>query len=317
MVRKNPIDSQKKRLLEANAFRCCVCKRSGIGFNFHHLDGNSANTIDQNLAVLCLEDHDKHHRPGEYISFASHLELNEAELRSSKISWEAFVTEARKPNPTVLATLSCYGTEELIHSLQLVMQWSDERIEYAKSFHLLDANLDQLTDKVLMELASISPNMKMAFIDAPLPVEHCPCCGVGFSRTMKPAVVAKLTDPRWETESLCCIYINPDQPSLALLFFLGEQELFAGYFHLCQGLYLHYSTDGIDERIPIKPKLSTRTQATQVIEHLLDDWNPARVLIGTGNSDTPRIISEFHLPAIWESGTVKKVSQQIRHKRRN
>jgi hypothetical protein len=37
-----------------------------------------------------------------------------------RISWEAFVIEANQPEPTVIATLSAYGTEELIHSLQLV-----------------------------------------------------------------------------------------------------------------------------------------------------------------------------------------------------
>src|SRR6202040_1526585 len=117
-----------------------------------------------------------------------------------KTSWEAFVAEARMPTPKVLATLSCYGTKELIHSLQLVMQWPDERIEYVRSFHLLDSNLDRLTDAVLNELASIGPHVKLALIDEPLPVEHCPCCGAGFSRTMKPAVVARLTDRSWTTD---------------------------------------------------------------------------------------------------------------------
>jgi len=38
MSHVNPTLSQKQRLLEANAFRCCVCKRSSIGFNFHHIE---------------------------------------------------------------------------------------------------------------------------------------------------------------------------------------------------------------------------------------------------------------------------------------
>jgi hypothetical protein len=63
--------------------------------------------------------------------------LDEDVLRRLKGSWEAFVAEAKKPNHTVLATLSCYGTEEVIHSLQLVMQWPDERIEYKRSFTYL------------------------------------------------------------------------------------------------------------------------------------------------------------------------------------
>jgi hypothetical protein len=79
----------------------------------------------------------------------------------------------------VLATLSAYGTVELVHSLQLVMQWLDERIAMKQSYHFLDDNLDRLTDEVLAYLASIGPNVKMAVISEPVAVEHCPCCGTG------------------------------------------------------------------------------------------------------------------------------------------
>jgi hypothetical protein len=136
MARANPTSTQKERLLQANAFRCCVCKRRSVGVHLHHIDGNSSNTVDENLAVLCVEDHDRHHRPDEYESRANHLELDANEILRLKNSWEAFVVEANRPDPRVIATLSAYGTEEVIHSLQLVMQWPDERIEYKRSFHL-------------------------------------------------------------------------------------------------------------------------------------------------------------------------------------
>ena len=55
----------------------------------------------------------------------------------------------------------------------------------------------------------------------------------------EPADVARLTDPTRLTESSCCIYINPTQPSLALVFFLRERQLLSGSLHLCQGKYLH------------------------------------------------------------------------------
>jgi hypothetical protein len=122
MKRINPTPAQKKRLLKTNAFRCCVCKRMNIGFNFHHIDGNPRNTVDANLALLCVEDHDQHHRPSQYAARHNHLNLTGEELIAFKTSWEAFVAEAQRPSPQVVATLSCYGTEELIHSLQLVMQ---------------------------------------------------------------------------------------------------------------------------------------------------------------------------------------------------
>lgn len=300
MSRVNPNAAQKERLLQANAFRCCVCKRPSIGFHLHHIDGNSSNTVDENLAVLCVEDHDRHHRPDEYESRANHLELDATEILRLKNSWEAFVIEANQPDPKVIATLSGYGTENLIHSLQLVMQWPDERVEYKRSFHLLDGDLDRLTDEVFDELAAIGPKVKLAVINQPLPVEHCPSCRTAFSRTLKPAVVMRLTDVAWATDSACCIYINPDQPSLAIVIFLRQQQVLSGSLHLCQGKFLGYASEGIDDRVPIRPKPSVRAQATRIVNQVLSEWTPSKVFIGTGDPDEPKIINTLALPKCWE-----------------
>lgn len=316
MARVDPTPVQKERLLNANAYKCCVCKRSGVGFNFHHLDGDSSNTIDSNLAVLCVEDHDRHHRPGKYGTKVNHLELGEQELLRLKKSWEEFVLEARKPNPTVLATLASYGTEELIHSLQLVLQWPDERIEYKRSYHLLDSNMDLMTDRVFEELATIGTGIKLALINEPLPIDHCPCCGSGFSRTMKPAVVARLTDPDWSKNSACSIYINPHQPSLAFCFSLLEKELFSGSLHLCNGTHLHLNTDVIDESIAIKPHPSIRSQVTRIIEGIFSEWQPAHIFMGTGPHENPTSIEKFTLPKIWEKSHLKNATSNQSNKRR-
>lgn len=300
MKRKNPTDTQKKRLLEANAFRCCVCKRTNIGVNFHHIDGDSSNTVDENLAVLCVEDHDAHHRPKVYRHDFRHLDLETKEILRLKRSWESFVLEAKKSDPQLLATLSCYGTESLIHSLQLVLQWPDERIEHKISYHLLDGDLDRLTDEIFQELGTIGPEIKLAVVDKPLPIEHCPCCGGGYSRTMKPAVVARLTDPNWKTISCCSIYINPEKAKLSMHFSLGKQHLMNASLHLCGGENLHYNAEGVDERVPVTRRPSVRTQATKVIKHILSEWEPAHVYIGTGDPNSPELISDFILPNIWE-----------------
>jgi hypothetical protein len=316
MARRKPTPTQKERLLEANASRCCVCKRGSIGFNLHHIDGNSSNTVDENLAVLCVEDHDRHHRPDEYESPSNHLELEPEEILRLKNSWEAFVLEANQPDPKVLATLSCYGTTELIHSLQLVMQWPDERIEYKRSFHLLDGDLDRLTDEVFKELAAIGPRVKMALIDQPLPVEHCHACRTGLSRTVKPALVLRLTDPAWATDSSCSVYINPVEPSLAIVFFLREREVLSGSLHLCQGKFLHYASEGIDEPVPIQPKLSVRDQATRIVNGIIREWTPSRVLIGTGDPDEPELISGLELPKCWEVRSAKtRPRSRLRNRR--
>jgi hypothetical protein len=160
--RVRPSDAQYDRLLEVNWHRCCVCKKRGVGFHLHHIDGNNANTVDPNLAVLCVEDHDRFYRPVKYAPKPNHTELSASVLLEFKTDWESFVAEARCPEPRVIATLSTYGTVELIHSLQLVMQWPDERIAMKQSYHLLDGNLDRLTDEVFADLASIGPKVKMA-----------------------------------------------------------------------------------------------------------------------------------------------------------
>jgi len=300
LARVRPTDSQYERLLAANAYRCCVCKRRGVGFHLHHIDGDNANTVDANLAVLCVEDHDRHHRPGDYAPVPNHTGLSASELLDFKTDWESFVAEAKRPEPQVLATLSAYGTEKMIHSLQLVMQWPDERIAMKQSYHLLDGNLDRLTDEVFADLASIGAHIKMAVINEPLPVDHCPCCGTGYSRTLKSAVVARLTDTGWATESSASIYINPGQPSLAILVSLRQEEMMSGSLHLCQGDYLHYHDGGIDDRVPVERRPSVRTQASRIVETVLDEWQPAMIFIGTGDPENPDMIDNLILPKCWE-----------------
>ena len=300
MTRVRPTDAQYERILEANAHRCCVCKRRCVGLHLHHIDGTNANTVDPNLAVLCVEDHDRHHRPDKYAPKPNHTELSASKLRDFKIDWERFVVEARSPEPRVLATLSAYGTVEVIHSLQLVMQWPDERIAMKQSYHLLDGNLDRLTDEVFADLASIGPNVIMTVISEPVAVEHCPCCGTGYSRKLKSAVVARLTDPGWETESSASIYINPAQPSLAILISLRGEQMMQGHLHLCEGRYLHYHSESIDDRVPVKRQPSVRTQASQIVATVLHEWKPTMVFIGTGNPDKPQMIGDLALPKCWE-----------------
>lgn len=274
-----------------------MCKRYGVGLHLHHIDGNSSNTVDENLAVLCVEDHDRHHRPGAY--HVNHLDLGPEKIREHKRYWEAFVAETRKPSPAVVATLSAYGSYEQIHSLQLVMQWAD-RIEYSRSYHLLDASMDKMTDAVMEELKDFGPGVMLAMIDKPLPVEHCPCCGGGYQRKLNAPVVIRYTDPEWSTHSTCTIYVKSDVPRLELTFFLREKELFYGILHLCNGEFLHYHSEDIDERVAIRPTPSVRTQAVRVVKAILKDWSPANVFIGTGPSNAPEILDELNLPAFWE-----------------
>lgn len=304
MSRVDPTDTQRARLLKANANRCCVCKRPNLGVHLHHIDGKSSNTVDSNLAVLCVEDHDRHHRPGSYSATVNHLDLSAKVIAEHKQSWEAFVIEARADAPAVIATLAAYGTVESVHSFQLVMQWPDERIEYKRSFHLLDASPDRLTDEIIAEVQAIGLHLKLVSLSEPFPIEHCPCCGTGYSRTVKPAIVARLTDPVWKTDSVCSIYVNPKQASIAVCMFLRDANLFNGSLHLCQGRFLHYANDYYEEHVPLRKYQSVRAQATSIIRSVIKEWAPAVLLIGTGDHDSPTLIEKLNLPRCWETSVL-------------
>ena len=289
-------DTQKRRLLAANAGRCCVCKRNKIGFHFHHIDGNPLNTVDDNLAVLCVEDHDRHHRQLAYQARVNHLDLDAEQVLKYKASWERFVSACQSPGAPVLATLTMFGTEDLIHSAQVVYQWRDETIEHKHSFHLLDGGYEQWVDDLITEVASIGPHLSIAMIEEPQSVEHCPCCGTGLSHTTKSALLVKLTDERWSTNSIMSIYVNPKNPSLSISLGIGEEHLYCGWLHLCQNKFLHYVCDHYEERIRLKRKPSVRTQATRLVKRIMEEWNPAILFIGTGDHDSPEIVEEFNLP---------------------
>lgn len=311
MKRIRPTKAQYDRLLESNAHRCCVCKRRSIGFHLHHIDGNNTNTVDKNLAVLCVEDHDRHHRPNNYTSKPKHTELGAAELIQFKNNWESFIAEARCPEPRVIATLAVFGTSELVHSLQLVMQWPDERIAMTQSYHLLDGTPDKLTDDIIADVKSIGKNLKLIAISEPLPVEHCPCCSIGYSLTIKHCVVTRLVDPNWSTRSLIVIYINPIKPCIHFIISLSDEILLSGKLHLCGGTHLSYYSEYFEERISIDPARSVRTQATDIIKDLIKEWHPAVTIYGTGDHNKPTRISNLLLPKIWEiENKIKRQSKR-------
>ena len=187
------------QLKNGNAGRCCVYKRKGIGLHLHHIDGDNSNTVDENIAVLCVEDHDHHHRPDKYTK-ANHLELSREKLLEYKRSWESFVENAQSQNPSVLAVINVFGSFEHVHAAKIIFQWPNQKIEFERTFHLLEGNFEYWTDEMISEVQSIGSNVKLTIIDDPLPVEYCPCCGIDYSNTVKEALVIKSTDPTWSSK---------------------------------------------------------------------------------------------------------------------
>jgi hypothetical protein len=298
MGRKRLSGNQYAEIQERNAGVCCVCKRRGIGINVHHIDNDPANNAISNLAVLCVQEHDAHHRPDRYPAL-NHLDLGADAIREYKEKWEAFVEEARQPHPRVLAAVNVYGTHNHLHSARLLFQWLDGTVILERTYHLLEGPLSQWSDWILDEVKWLGDGIRLAVVDEPLPVEHCSCCGRGLCNVLNSNVVQRLTVPDWGEKSSCSIYINPDQPSLAIHVAYGDEGLLTASLHKC-GNYLHLAAEGLDERFPILPRPSIRTQATSVVEGFLRAWEPAKVFIGTGDHAKPKLIDDLSLPPCWE-----------------
>lgn len=299
--RKRPTPSLRSMLLASNAHRCCVCKNSGINLHLHHIDGNRANTVAENLAVLCVAHHDVHHNPDSYVR-PNHSELSTAALQRFKTSWEAFVAEARKPFPSVLATLSVFGTGTLFHSAKLVMQWKNGQIEYERIYDPHLGDMDYITDLLLEEVSSLGKNVKLVLLSEPVSFAYCVHSNShgSLSNTVNEDFAIRLTDPVWREKSICSIYVNPHTPSLAYLFSIDETVIHEASIHLCQGRFLHVSTGSRDEQIIVQHKPSVRAQVTRLMRKTIKHWEPAHIFIGTGPDADPTALDELVLPVIWE-----------------
>ena len=151
-------------------------------------------------------------------------------------------------------------------------------------------------------MQDIAPNLILTLIDEPLPIEYCPCCNKSLSNTLDWNIAAKLTAADWTSQSRGSIFINPQQPSLAVSIFYKEAVIITASLHKC-GKHLHFHTPKFEERVSIKKSPSIRTQATKIVGKFVKDWAPGTLLIGTGDHDTPHLIGDFSLPKIWEKAT--------------
>lgn len=69
---------------------CCVCRVPRKPVQLHHIDGNPANSTFDNLAALCLEDHDDTQLRGGF-----GWKLDAAQVRRYRDDWYAKVEDAR------------------------------------------------------------------------------------------------------------------------------------------------------------------------------------------------------------------------------
>lgn len=299
MTRVNPNDAMRKSLYKKNAGACCVCKKTGVGLNLHHIDGDSSNTIESNLALLCVSDHDAHHRPNAY-STTNHLNLSSDQLLKFKNEWESFVEECQQDHPEVLAVINVFGTEESIVAMKLIFQRTDGKIVFTRTYQLLDGPMSDWIDLALREIARMGKNIKGVVIDKPLSIEYCEGCHGSFDHFINKSMTIKLTKEDWNSESIATIYLNPNQASLAIIMFYKQEAIYTVSMHLCRGDLHIYDGESINETIRYNFFKSRRTQTKKVIKQILKTWNPGTIVIGTGDEDSPTIIPDLDLPIHWE-----------------
>jgi hypothetical protein len=69
-VRVSVPEELKAKVLFASDHTCCVCQERGVAVQMHHLDENPTENREDNLAVLCLECHNRTQLTG---GFGRHL----------------------------------------------------------------------------------------------------------------------------------------------------------------------------------------------------------------------------------------------------
>lgn len=182
--------------------------------------------------------------------------------------------------------------------MKIIFQWQNGKIEFERVYHLHDGPPESWIDRAIEEVKWLG-NIKMVLISGLLKVEYCPSCSLSTSSTVDENWAKKITADSWETDSMCTIYINPTQPSLAISIFLKDEILNKGHLHRC-GDYLHFACDKYEERTLIQRPPDVRTQAKRIVQKFIKEWEPAKLLIGTGDPDRPHLISDLKLPGFWE-----------------
>jgi hypothetical protein len=301
MTKRIKIPSKTQAKIQTkNLGVCCVCKERGIGTNIHHLDNNPSNNNEENLALLCVQEHDQHHRPHAYDK-TKHLELGADRIREFKREWEQTVEECKSENPKILAVVNAYGDFANIHSVKFIVQNLEGKIIFERLYHWHFGTADDWTDWIMEEVIWLGKKVKLTVIDKPLEIEHCPCgCKNSLSNIIDKNAAIQITVTDWKEKSIGTIYINPTFPSFALTVFYGDEILYKAHLHKCTDRQLHFICDKFEEQIPLTKKIKIKKQATDIKDKIFTSWQPGQIFIGTGNPDSPTLMDKFQLPDIWE-----------------
>jgi hypothetical protein len=295
----------RKKIEQNNAEVCCVCWRTGIGTNIHHIDGDHANNDPSNLALVCVKEHDAHHRPHAY--HPRHA-LTAEDLRGRKRDWEAFVARARSMPPKVLAMINGFGVEGSVHAIRLSLQDETGKVGFERDYHLLNILPEEAMDEVLRTIEWLNPHIKIYITPELASIDYCSCkAQKSLTPLPLPVFAARELSSDWGSASMMIVYVNPDQPSCAaVLSYKDNVPKIEWSLHRC-GMRLIlkevYAADAeareTSYRIP--RGMSSRRLAADIIAELVERWKPGQYVICTGDPDNPRLIDELAFPRSWDS----------------
>src|SRR5260370_38466203 len=84
-----PVELAARVLFKADR-TCCVCRTAGKPVQLHHIDEDPSNTVERNLAVLCLECH-----TDTMIRGGFHRKLDSDQVVLYRDDWNQVVAQRR------------------------------------------------------------------------------------------------------------------------------------------------------------------------------------------------------------------------------
>lgn len=186
--------------------------------------------------------------------------------------------------------------------MRLLFQWVSGKIVFERMYHLTDGPFEQWAELALREVQWLGSAIKLVSIDQPLAIKYCPCCQKSMANTKDTNIATRLTAPAWSDQSAAALNINPSQPSLAIHIAYRDRAIMTASLHRC-GNYLHFTCEKYVERVTIRKHPSVRTQARAIVQKIINDWTPGKLLIGTGDPDAPKLVPHVGLPRVWEQAT--------------
>lgn len=296
-----------------------MCKEPGLGLEFHHIDGNPSNTVEENIAVLCVRDHDKEQRPHRY-SKAKHTDLHPDQIIQYKESWEAFVEEASKPNTEVLGLAILYGVGEIVSALRLTFQW-DDQVMWDKMINVTDSPLQSWGEQIVAIANWLGEHVRIVVENEIIQINFCEKCARDgrFSRLdpkLHSSSIKKYTRAAWDTDSSVSIYVDPQKPFFSLGVLLEDEPIHGVYIYkqgksvatFCTEPSCKCHSTSFEEEL--SPE-NLEEQVKYILNSLLVKWEPARCNIFTLKDNTPVLLNDItrkdNAPVLLNKITLHKV----------